>query len=89
MKIQGNKELTISYLKNIKNSWDNVIPLIASDYDALKTMVERISKNDYSASYEELSNYGEYQLDFLTLAIELLMVQEETNRSMVTLLINF
>ena len=80
MKRQGNKILTTKYLENIKESWENVAPLISTEFEGIKEMVERIMSMDYYSEYEELNNYGEYKIDFLTLAIEILMVQEKTNR---------
>lgn len=80
MKMQGNEPLTREYLREIQKNWESCKPLQSNDYESIKKVVVEnallIDINKFSA----LNNYGEYNVEFLFVLMELLAVQEKTNR---------
>lgn len=80
MKMQGNEELTKQYLLSVQNCWNTCVPLENNDYDTLKHIVSDGEKLIQVEKYTELNRYGEYDVEFLYVLMELLAVQEKTNR---------
>lgn len=81
MKMQGNETLTKRYLQAIQNCWNSCMPLTNNDYDTLKALIEN-GENDIDVEqYFDLNAFGEYDVEFLYVLMELLAVQEKTNRA--------
>lgn len=81
MKMQGNEELTKRFLHMIHICWNRCTPLDNNDYDTLKELILRGERVVRIEEYEELNVYGEYDVEFLYVLMELLAVQEKTNRA--------
>ena len=81
MKMQGNEALTKNYLKSIKTCWDNCTPLTSNDFEALKSLIENGEKDIEIGHFFALNAFGEYDVEFLYVLMELLAVQEKTNRA--------
>ncbi|HHU85011.1 MAG TPA: hypothetical protein GXZ23_07595 [Clostridiales bacterium] len=80
MKMQGNEELTKKYLTAIQNCWNTCVPLVNNDFDTLKALIENGEKDIKIEQYFALNAFGEYDVEFLYVLMELLAVQEKTNR---------
>lgn len=80
MKMQGNEEVTKKYLFAIQNCWNNCVPLSNNDFETLKTLIENGEKDIEIEQYFDLNSFGEYDVEFLYVLMELLAVQEKTNR---------
>lgn len=81
MKMQGNEALAKRYLRAIQNCWNACVPLTNNDYATLKALIEN-GKNDIDIEqYFALNAFGEYDVEFLYVLMELLAVQEKTNRA--------
>lgn len=81
MKMQGNEALTKKYLIAIRNCWNTCQPLTNNDFDTLKALIEDGEKAIEIEKYFSLNAYGEYDVEFLYVLMELLAVQEKTNRA--------
>ncbi len=81
MKMQGNETLTKRYLAAIQNCWNNCVPLANNDFDTLKALIEDGEKDLEIEQYFSLNTFGEYDVEFLYVLMELLAVQEKTNRA--------
>lgn len=81
MKMQGNEELTKRFLHMTHICWNRCTPLDNNDYDTLKELILRGERVVRIEEYEELNVYGEYDVEFLYVLMELLAVQEKTNRA--------
>ncbi len=80
LKLQVKKELTREFINVIQQEWKNCRPLENNDYDTLTTLINHSVKETNIAKYQELNNYGEYDVAFLIVLMTLLMTQEKTNR---------
>ena len=81
MKMQGNEALAKRYLRAIQNCWNACVPLTNNDYATLKALIEN-GENDIDVEqYFALNAFGEYDVEFLYVLMELLAVQEKTNRA--------
>ena len=81
MKMQGNEILTKKYLLVIQNCWKSCIPLTNNDYETLKALIENGENDIDIAQFFSLNDFGEYDVEFLYVLMELLAVQEKTNRA--------
>lgn len=81
MKMQGNEALAKQYLEAIQNCWNTCIPLTNNDFYTLKALIEDGEEEIEIEQYFELNVFGEYDVEFLYVLMELLAVQEKTNRS--------
>ena len=81
MKRQANEELTKEFIKTLQKVWNESKPLKANDYDSIVQVLDSGIKDYNIVSFEELNEYGEYNIDFLFVLLQLLIVQEKTNRS--------
>ena len=81
MKMQGNEELTKEYLLAIQNCWNTCVPLSNNDFDTLKDLIETGEKDIKIGQVFDLNVFGEYDVEFLYVLMELLAVQEKTNRA--------
>lgn len=81
MKMQGNEVLTKQYLIAIQNCWNNCAPLTSNDFNTLKALIENGEAAIDIGQYFELNAFGEYDVEFLYVLMELLAVQEKTNRA--------
>lgn len=81
MKMQGEEMLTKKYLEAIQNCWITCVPLTNNDFDTLKALIENGEKEIEIEKYYDLNAFGEYNVEFLYVLMELLAVQEKTNRS--------
>lgn len=81
MKMQGNEELTKRYLLAIQNCWNTCRPLRNNDYATLKALIRNGESAINIVQFTTLNQYGEYDVEFLYVLMELLAVQEKTNRA--------
>lgn len=80
MKMQGNEALTKQYLEAIQNCWNTCVPLTNNDFGTLKMLIENGENEIDITQYFPLNRFGEYDVEFLYVLMELLAVQEKTNR---------
>ena len=81
MKMQGNETLTKQYLEAIQNCWNTCVPLTNNNYDTLKALIEDGEEEIDIERYFDLNAFGEYDVEILYILMELLAVQEKTNRA--------
>ena len=81
MKMQGNEVLTKRYLIAIQNCWNTCVPLSNNDFATLKTLIENGEEDIELTQFFDLNVFGEYDVEFLYVLMELLAVQEKTNRA--------
>lgn len=81
MKMQGNEALAKQYLEAIQNCWNTCVPLTNNDYNTLKALIEDGEEEIEIEQYFALNAFGEYDVEFLYVLMELLAVQEKTNRA--------
>lgn len=81
MKMQGNEMLTKQYLVAIQHCWNTCSPLPDNSYETLKTLIEDGEQAIDIEQYFPLNSFGEYDVEFLYVLMELLAVQEKTNRA--------
>ena len=81
MKMQGNEALAKRYLRAIQNCWNACVPLTNNDYATLKALIENGENDIDIEQYFALNAFGEYDVEFLYVLMELLAVQEKTNRA--------
>lgn len=81
MKMQGNEALAKRYLRAIQNCWNACVPLTNNDYATLKALIENGENDIDIEQYFALNDFGEYDVEFLYVLMELLAVQEKTNRA--------
>lgn len=81
MKMQGNESLTKQYLLAVQKCWNNCAPLENNDFNTLKVLIENGEKEIKIEQYSALNTFGEYDVEFLYVLMELLAVQEKTNRA--------
>lgn len=79
MKMQGDEKLTKAYLSAIQKCWDKCVPLKNNDYETLKALIKAGEKEIEIEKYSKLNQFGEYNVEFLYVLMELLAVQEKTN----------
>ena len=81
MKMQGNETITKNYLLAIQNCWNTCVPLTNNDFATLKLLIESGENDMDIEQYFALNDFGEYDVEFLYVLMELLAVQEKTNRA--------
>ena len=81
MKMQGNEMLTKQYLMAIQHCWNTCGPLPDNSCETLKTLIEDGEQAIDIEQYFPLNSFGEYDVEFLYVLMELLAVQEKTNRA--------
>lgn len=79
MKMQGNEILTRQYLLAVQNCWKSSGPLSNNNYETLKELIENGEKEIDIEQYSDLNTFGEYDIEFLYVLMELLAAQEKTN----------
>lgn len=80
MKLQGNEKLTTKYLLAIQKCWNSCVPLSNNNFETIKELIEDGEKEIDIEQYSELNKFGEYDIEFLYVLMELLAIQEKTNR---------
>lgn len=81
MKTQGNEMRTKQYLVAIQHCWNTCSPLLDNSYETLKVLIEDGKQAIDIEQYFPLNLFGEYDVEFLYVLMELLAVQEKTNRA--------
>ena len=81
MKMQGNEMLMKQYLVAIQHCWNTCSPFPNNSYETLKTLIENGEQAIDIEQYFPLNSFGEYDVEFLYVLMELLAVQEKTNRA--------
>lgn len=81
LKLQANKKLAQDFLNEIHNFWIDCRPLLNNDFQTLKDLIEEGNDILDISIYSDLNNYGEYPVEFLYILLQLLAVQEKTNRN--------
>ena len=81
MKMQGNEILTKQYLNAVHSCWKSCSPLNNNNFDTLKSLIENGEESIEIKKYLQLNAFGEYDVEFLYVLMELLAVQEKTNRT--------
>ena len=79
--MQADEALTKSYLRTIQSCWNECRPLENNDFETLKSLIENGESKIEIGRYFSLNAYGEYDVEFLYVLMELLAVQEKTNRA--------
>lgn len=80
MKLQGNKKLARDFLYKVQKEWERCSPLQNNDLEYISSILLQEKEKINLSLYEELNKYGEYEIEFLFALMQLLMVQEKTNR---------
>ena len=75
-----NRELTNSLLQVFRQCWDDVQGLTARDADSLIRSLSIAQNQQYLQRFEPLNTLGFFKIDFLLHLMELLMLQEKTNK---------
>ena len=91
LKKENNEKLTKEFINELKKEWEKCKPLNDREFITIKTIVNKSQKfiNDPSnKKYKTLSQYGEYDIDFLIVILVLLMYQEKTSSDKAELFIN-
>lgn len=81
LKKSKNKKLTKEFITELKKEWEKCEPLKNREFTTIKTIANKSPEILDSSKYKELSNYGEYNIDFLVVLLVLLMYQEKTNNN--------
>ena len=81
MKMQGNEILAKKYLQAIQTCWKSCAPLTSNDFATLKALIEKGERDIEIDQFLCLNAYGEYDVEFLYVLMELLAIQEKTNRA--------
>lgn len=81
MKMQGNEALTKRYLLAIQNCWNSCVQLVNNEFETLKALIENGEEDIEITQFFDLNMFGEYDVEFLYVLMELLAVQEKTNRA--------
>src|SRR5699024_5912687 len=71
MKMQGNEALAKRYLQAIQNCWNTCVPLTNNDYATLNVLIENGETDIDIEQYFALNTYGEYDVEFLYVLMEL------------------
>lgn len=80
LKLQAEKDLTRSFIKEIRQEWEDCKPLDDNNDQSLISLVDNYIEITDVSKYKELDNFGEYDVEFLIVLMTLLMTQEKTNR---------
>ena len=80
IKSYSNRELTSKFIDELMKVWEKIQP-IKSKEERDKLSLEQLLEYDQETieKFKELSKYGEYNIKFLILLAQLLMLQEKTN----------
>ena len=81
MKMQGKEKLTKEFLEKIKMCWNNCKPLTDRNFEILKNLIEDGEKEMDINKFTALNAFGEYDVEFLYVLMQLLSFQEKTNRA--------
>lgn len=73
--------LTKQFLTEIQRCWVECVPLENNNYETLKELIENGEETLNICEYAPLNGYGEYDVEFLYVLMQLLAVQEKTNRA--------
>lgn len=79
LKMQERNDLTREFIKELQNEWKQTKPLKKNDEKTLITLVEDCIIITDVSKYQDLNMYGEYNVEFLVVLMNLLMTQEKTN----------
>ncbi len=79
LKMQEDKNLTKEFIKELKKEWEKSLPLSKNDEKTLVTLVDDCIVLTDVSKYQSLDKYGEYDIEFLVVLMNLLMTQEKTN----------
>lgn len=77
IKIQGNEILAKNYLQAIQDCWNSCVPLTNNDCDTLKVLIGSGENDIDIEQYFPLNDFGEYEIEFLYVLMELLAVQKK------------
>lgn len=81
MKMQAKEALTKKFLEKIRICWNESEPLRSNDFYTLKELIEDGEERVNIDEFKALDKFGEYDVEFLYVLMELLSVQEKTNRN--------
>jgi len=76
IKKEHNKELTLEFVKYLREMWDKVEPFKTKE-DQQKCEL-KLTTPEKLKKFEELNQYGEYPVEFIGHIIELMMIEEKT-----------
>lgn len=79
LKMQEERNLTRKFIKELKTEWTKSSPLQSNDENTLVTLVDDCITFTDVSKYQDLDKYGEYDIEFLVVLMNLLMTQEKTN----------
>ncbi|MEM4331425.1 MAG: hypothetical protein QXI89_01525, partial [Candidatus Anstonellales archaeon] len=80
IKIHKNKELTSKFIDELMKIWQKIKPIKSKPERDKLSLGELLNyDNETINRFKELSKYGEYNIKFLILLAQLLILQEKTN----------
>ena len=71
--------LTNQLLTTFRNSWNNTVGLSIRNYNAITNVLNNSIVLSNLTQFNQLNQYGYYSVEFLSILMELLIVQEKTN----------
>lgn len=81
LKLEGNTALTKDFIFKINNAWDNSKGIkIKNDFKTLTELIEKSFNEVTFRQFKKLNKFGEYEIDFLFVLMQLLIIQEKTNK---------
>lgn len=81
IKREHNKQLVEEFLKFVSVRWMEITPLNDRKYETIFDSLVISKDKSTIKRFHNLDQYGYYNVDFLLTLMELLMLQEKTNRS--------
>lgn len=71
--------LTNQLVAQFQNVWNNATGITVRDFTTLDNIIKQSQILNNSSIYTPLNQYGYYNIDFLIILMELLIIQEKTN----------
>ena len=79
IKMQHEESKTKEFIEEMLKEWEKCPDIKNRDEVTLKTIVSKEYDKINVNEYNELNDYGEYKMDFLTVLLILIMAQEKTS----------
>lgn len=79
IKKEKNKDLTEKFLVKMLDRWNTILPLSSRREDDLKNQIILATNQEFIVEFADLNNYGFFSIEFVTLLMELLAIQEKAN----------
>lgn len=76
IKKEHRRELTLEFVKFLREMWDKVEPF--TDKAGQQRCELKVSTEKNLERFHPLNEYGEYDIEFISILLELIMIQEKT-----------